>query len=88
MVIWVMGIIQAVKNIDLLSSIVVQDKSTDAANDDSSSNWVTFGELTGMAVPSALALCVMYRLVPYHWLILCFTLALHEQFKWRREQRG
>lgn len=44
-------------------------------------------ELTCMAIPAALALTIMYRLVPFHRLCFAFHLVIREQAKRRRRQQ-
>ncbi|KAJ3293307.1 hypothetical protein HDU76_007069 [Blyttiomyces sp. JEL0837] len=49
---------------------------------------LTISELTGMLVPSAIALVVMYRLVPFHRLVHAYVLAMSVSGKARRALRA
>ncbi|KAJ3328117.1 hypothetical protein HDU76_010566, partial [Blyttiomyces sp. JEL0837] len=52
-----------------------------------STDGVTVGELTGMAIPSAIALIIMYKLVPFHRMCLAFGIVCWEQMKRSRARR-
>ncbi|RKO89558.1 hypothetical protein BDK51DRAFT_52753 [Blyttiomyces helicus] len=48
---------------------------------------LTFGELTFLAVPSAIMLAAMHRLAPFHRMVLAFCAVIAEDRRRERERR-
>lgn len=69
------------------SSTTLRDSSDDSDENPSvSSQTITTIELSCMALPSALALFSMYRLVPYHRMVQAFALVIKEKTRLRSER--
>ncbi|KAJ3116383.1 hypothetical protein HDU96_009741 [Phlyctochytrium bullatum] len=69
---WTVGMFQ------IIQSWITPGKGGGVVTITSYADGVSVGELTGMAVPSALALAVMYRLVPFHRMCIGFYLVCRE----------
>ncbi|KAJ3134124.1 hypothetical protein HK101_004375, partial [Irineochytrium annulatum] len=92
--IWAIGMVQTLQGMgspgDVVDSTttggVTETADTSApVNRNAYEDGVTIGELTGMAVPSAVALAIMYRLVPFHKMCIAFLCVCWEQERRRRE---
>jgi hypothetical protein len=69
--IWFLGILQTFAKLHIFSGTSSIDSGT-SSKDQKSQNLMTFAQLTCMTVPSAVALTIMFRLVPFHH--MCFAL--------------
>ncbi|KAJ3219772.1 hypothetical protein HDU67_009584 [Dinochytrium kinnereticum] len=78
---WGVGMFQ------LIQSWVIRGRGSPALSVNSYADGVTVGELTAMAVPSAVALAVMYRLVPFHSMCIAFVLVCREDQRRRIQTR-
>ncbi|KAJ3300653.1 hypothetical protein HK104_008587 [Borealophlyctis nickersoniae] len=82
--VWIFGISQGVAR--RANPTSAPDPIADPENDINMSapDSVTIGELTGLAVPSLLALGIMYRLVPFHDMLRAYLEVVREDKKRRR----